>query len=58
MNSDEARAFLFGLAIGVILAIGAWGMTKAVWRMDLVARDLAQYCPVDGAFAFKGECEK
>ena len=56
--NDEAATFWLGLTLGVILAIGSWGATRTAWRMDLVSRDLAQYCPEDGSFAFKGECDK
>lgn len=28
------------------------------WQSDLISRGFAIYCPDDGAFAFKGECNE
>ena len=43
-------AFVFGVAAGM-----AWDHT--LFQDDMVARGLASYCPPDGQFAFKGECD-
>ena len=50
--------FLWGLALG--LFTGALVIGNAVnegWRTDTVNRGLAIYCPIDGNWAWKGECK-
>ena len=57
--SDDGGAFIFGLLIGMVLAGGmSIHGTRSAWQDDMIARDLAIYCPESGSFAFKGECEK
>jgi hypothetical protein len=51
--------FLIGLVLGLVVGITVIGIvSNAVWRSDLVTRGLAIYCPLDGNFAFIGECDK
>jgi hypothetical protein len=42
-------AFMVGCAVGAV-------DRESIWNQELINRGLAQYCPDDGAFAFKGEC--
>lgn len=48
------------VAIGFILALGfgfiAHGFIMNGREAELIQRGFAIYCPDDGAFAFKGEC--
>ena len=41
-------AFLNGLFVTVVLNYN--------WRSDLAERGYAQYCPIDGRWAWKDEC--
>jgi hypothetical protein len=51
--------FLFGMFFGLAFGIAATATINTVdWRSDLVTRGLAIYCPLDGNFAFIGECDK
>lgn len=49
-----AVVFLSGAMVGKYFQ---WEHTNAKWQSDLIERNLAVYCPDDGAFAFKGECK-
>ena len=43
--------FVIGFMIGLTLA-------NAGWRAMMIERDYGLYCPQDGEFAFKGECDE
>lgn len=60
MNSEEvAVGTFFGLLIGIIGAtLLDHSLLTESWEKDLIERGYAIYCPVDGVFAFKGECGK
>lgn len=47
-------AFAIGLTVG---GITAGLMVNDDWRNILSQRGLSTYCPQDGRWAFKGECE-
>jgi hypothetical protein len=50
--------FLWGVTVGFIIGALVFGnMVKADWRTDTVNRGLAIYCPIDGNWAWKGECK-
>jgi hypothetical protein len=55
---DEFAFVVAFLALGAI-AGGAlsFGLTTELWRIDTVTRGLAIYCPLDGDWAWIGECE-
>lgn len=46
-----------GLWLGALIAVISWGVTDTNWRQETVNRGLALYCPNDGEWAWKGECE-
>jgi len=50
---------VFGFIIG--MSITFWLVELDVnsnWRKETVERGLAQYCPHDGKWAWKGECDE
>ena len=49
--ADICTAMLLGSVIALHFA-------TSVSHADLIQRGLAVYCPMDGRFAFVGECEK
>ena len=60
MSGNEAGAvFTFGLAMGVLLsALLTSAILSSSYESDLINRGYALYCPTNGEFAFKGECNK
>lgn len=44
----------------VLLATASWGYKEATsaFEKGAIERGYAQYCPADGAWAWKGECGK
>lgn len=55
---DDTLAVITFLAIvAAILIIPAMVIMDNQWKMDTVNRGLALYCPNDGQWAWKGECE-
>lgn len=58
MNND-ALTYVFLLVVGMILGcLNVVAITQSSWRSDTVERGLAVYCPDNGHWAWKGECEK
>jgi len=57
---DEAGSVFFaGFVIGAIVAtIFTVNIINQDWHVDLINRGYAIYCPDDGEFAYKGECDK
>ena len=48
-----------GFCFGVMMfAVASWGVTNDLWKRDTVDRGLALYCPMDGEWAWVGECGK
>jgi hypothetical protein len=43
--------------LGLGLTVG-YGGASSVFEKGAIERGYAQYCPDDGAWAWKGECEK
>jgi Na+(H+)/acetate symporter ActP len=43
--------------LGLGAAVGHDG-ASSVFKKGAIERGYAQYCPADGAWAWKGECEK
>ena len=60
MNCDGLSLFAFCfvcLAIGAV--IGAEIVrSETVYQRELIERGLALYCPHNGQFAWKGECDE
>jgi len=55
IDAYEAVICVFaGVVIGVLLTLLA---TTFVWHIRLIERGHAEYCPKNGEWAFKGECE-
>lgn len=56
--SNVFYSILIGIFIGIVLI---WLLMEPLvekeWQKELIERDLGLYCPVDGKWAFKGECE-
>ncbi len=56
---DEGGAFFVGCIVGAVVAtIFTAGILTQDWHVDLINRGYAIYCPDDGEFAYKGECDK
>jgi len=59
MDNDSAVGFVIGMLIGAIVSgFFVGGITKHEWEASTISRGYAIYCPNDGYFAFKGECDK
>jgi hypothetical protein len=56
--SETLAGLYICLLIGLLAAVGAWGVTHSLWKADTVQRGLAMYCPDNGQWAWNGECEK
>jgi hypothetical protein len=59
----EYEFLLIGIIIGLIVGIGGAGSlminaTVNEYREAAIERGYAQYCPKDGKFAWKDECEQ
>ena len=57
--SDErfgVAATLF-LALVCLVLIAVLLGQREDWRSDAISHGYAEYCPLDGAWAWKGECE-
>jgi hypothetical protein len=54
-DKDLVIAMFLSVVVGVF---AAFILMNKSWESTLIDRRLAIYCPVDGHFAFKGECEK
>jgi capsular polysaccharide biosynthesis protein len=55
---DSSASFLAGIVIGLGIAIFSNMLQHNVWRTDTVNRGLAIYCPNNGEWAWKGECDE
>ena len=57
--SDGFAIFLFGVALGISTTywIGVSGSDRS-WRKETIERGLGQYCPHNGKWAWKGECDE
>jgi len=57
--SDGFAIFLFGAALGISTTywIGVSGSDRS-WRKETIERGLGQYCPNNGEWAWKGECDE
>ncbi len=57
MNADMMLGGVLGFVLGLILfGVAAANSIEANWR-DAMSRGYAEYCPKDGRFAWKGECQ-
>ena len=58
MDGDAAATFA-GMVVAMVVAGGiVHHASRSAWQDDMIARDLAIYCPENGHFAFKGECKE
>lgn len=56
-REDLFISFVVGVVFGaMILTMLTHGVTTASWRRETVERNLAQYCPTDGKWAWEDEC--
>lgn len=54
----EKVTFFWGLGIGLIIGLSvAWSAVDRQWQRDTVTLGLATHCPLDGKWAWKGDCE-
>ena len=54
----EFIAAIFGFLIGIFLSgLIAFGISNSEWRAEANSRGLALYCPDNGEWAWKGECD-
>lgn len=54
--TEQFLGVYFAVLIAVLVAVMAWGVTNTLWKIDAVDRGLALYCPMDGQWAWNGEC--
>jgi len=57
--SAGCAGFIFGILLGLITA-AVYGYSEAdfYWREQATERGLGQYCPNNGEWAWKGECDE
>ena len=56
--NDPIITFVAGLGLGLLGGVSSGGaIVEEVWQVETVERDLAQYCPKTGHWAWKGECK-
>lgn len=54
---NDIATIIFSILVAFTLGLFTGALAqKEAWRSELVKRDHAQYCPLDGSFAFIGEC--
>ena len=57
--NDDGGAFFLGCIVGAAVAVFfTIHILNGDWHVDLINRGYAIYCPDDGGFAYKGECDK
>lgn len=54
--SEVFTIFFCCLVSGLIVAASAHITTNRQWEKGAIERGHAQYCPLDGEFAWNGEC--
>jgi hypothetical protein len=55
----DETLLIFAALVGLTLGVVAGGAAStALWQKDVIERGLGLYCPLDGEFAFTGECGK
>lgn len=60
MDNFGAGFFLGAVFMFVIAGIAMLGVTRDAntrWHNEIISRGYAQYCPNNGEWAWKGECE-
>ena len=50
--------FLLGLIVAAVLAEIILDVENTAWKQMSVQRGYASYCPMDGKWAWKGECKE
>ncbi len=53
----ESFGFVVGMALGLLVVIGAAAIMPSPLLAEAIQRGYAQYCPNDGQWAWRGECE-
>lgn len=58
---SEFGAFLAGCFItfwvGLLFIVSPFFTPNSYWEAEAIERGYALYCPLDGEFAWKGECD-
>ncbi len=58
MNSADALMFVvWTLFVALFAALLGASAAENRWEAELISRNLALYCPQDGEWAWKGECD-
>lgn len=56
-GEHAAGALIFGLLLGALIGFFAGGAgAGAFFKAEAIQRGYASYCPIDGRWAWKGEC--
>lgn len=58
MKDIELWAILFAVLLSVSFAAIGAGRQQTAWQKSTVERGLALYCPLDGEWAWIGECKE
>ena len=54
---DVAFAILIGSAAVLILVSVTLDISNSKWQAEVIRRGYAIHCPLDGKFAWNGECD-
>lgn len=55
--NDEIQSLIIGIIIGILIgSLITDTFTNHSWKQEILNRGLAAYCPLDGKWAWKGEC--
>ena len=58
MMNNELQALIMGMIVGALIsALFVSSIVNTAWKTATINRDLALYCPLNGNWAWKGECE-
>ena len=57
MNDDLFIALVIAFAAGLSSSLITTEVTQDKWQEQAIERGYAQFCPLDGEFAWNGECE-
>ena len=55
---DFFNGFVIGIICGLFIGGAIIVVNRESWKEAIISHGYAMYCPTDGHFAFKGECDK
>lgn len=56
MNDELGIVVVVAFAAAILSGIAVGAATERRWQEQAIERGYAQFCPLDGEFAWNGEC--